>query len=181
MARMAVTAALLALVWPWPVGAAWAVWAADLPAGAASGGAGAPVRVVGDAIPQPLTAQPGDPQRGRAIVADRRVGLCLLCHAAPVAQTAREAQGSQDLQQEHFQGNLAPDLAGAGARWSEGQLRLRVADAKRLHPESIMPVYWPLPGVAAPPLYRVGPAWQGRPILDAQQIEDVVAWLRTLR
>lgn len=178
MARMAVAAVLLALAWPWQARVAGAASAADLPAGAASAGAGAPVRVVGDAIPQPLTAQPGDPQRGRAVVADRRVGLCLLCHAAPVAQLAREAQGPQ---QEHFQGNLAPDLAGAGARWSEGQLRLRVADAKRLHPESIMPVYWPLPGVAAPPLYRVGPAWQGRPILDAQQIEDVVAWLRTLR
>ena len=76
-----------------------------------------PLQVVGDAIPQALTATPGDPARGRAIVASRQLGLCLLCHSGPIPE-------------ERFQGNLAPDLAGAGSRWSEGQLRLRIADAR---------------------------------------------------
>ena len=123
----------------------------------------APLRVVGDAIPQALTATPGDPARGRAIVANRQQGLCLLCHTGPIPE-------------ERFQGNLAPDLSGAGARWSEGQLRLRIADAQRLNPASIMPAYYRTDGLA-----RVGANWQGKPVLEAQQIEDVVAFLMTLK
>lgn len=121
------------------------------------------VVVVGDGIPQPLTATPGDAARGRAIVASRQTGLCLLCHSAPIAE-------------ERFQGNLATDLAGAGSRWNEAQLRLRLVDARRLNPASMMPAYYRVDG-----LQRVGEAWQGRSILSAQQVEDVVAWLRTLR
>ena len=119
--------------------------------------------VSGDAIAAPLTAVPGDPVRGRAIVANRQVGLCLLCHAGPIPE-------------ERFQGNLAPNLEGAGSRWSEGQLRLRMVDARRLNPESIMPSYYRTDG-----LTRVAPALRGQPILAPQQIEDVVAYLRTLR
>lgn len=122
--------------------------------------------VVGDGIPAPLTATPGDPARGRAIVVDRQVGLCLLCHRGPFAATPAERQ----------QGTLASDLAGAGSRWSEAQLRLRLVDPKRLDPASVMPAFHRTEG-----LQRVGAAWQGRPILDAQQVEDVVAFLRTLK
>ena len=119
--------------------------------------------IVGDGIPQPLTATPGDAARGRAIVASRQTGLCLLCHSAPITE-------------ERFQGTLATDLAGAGSRWSEAQLRLRLVDARQLNPASMMPAYYRVDG-----LQRVGEAWQGRSILSAQQIEDVVAYLRTLR
>ena len=122
-----------------------------------------PYAVVGDSVPQPLTNAPGDPVRGRAIVADRQVGLCLLCHSGPFPE-------------EHFQGNLAPDLAGTGARWSDAQLRLRVVDARRVNSSTIMPPYY----VAAEGR-RVGAAWSGKPILDAQQVEDVIAFLVTLR
>ena len=118
--------------------------------------------VVGDGIPTPLTSQPGDAAKGRAIVANRQVGLCLLCHSGP-------------LPEERFQGNLAPTLEGVGSRLSEGQLRLRLVDARALNPTSIMPAYFQTEG-----LTRVAPAVQGKPLLDAQQIEDVVAFLRTL-
>ena len=121
------------------------------------------VVVSGDAIVAPLTDLPGDPARGRAIVANRQTGLCLLCHAGPIPEN-------------RFQGNLAPNLEGAGSRWSEGQLRLRLVDARRLNPESIMPSYYRTDG-----LTRVAPALRGQPILAAQQIEDVVAYLQTLR
>jgi L-cysteine S-thiosulfotransferase len=120
-------------------------------------------QVVGDAIFEPLTGEPGDPARGRAIVGDRQVGLCLLCHSGPFPE-------------EPFQGDLAPDLGGAGDRWSAGQLRLRIVDSGRLDPETIMPAYYRIDD-----LVRVGADWQGRPILDAQQIEDVVAFLMTLQ
>ncbi|MDP3413355.1 MAG: sulfur oxidation c-type cytochrome SoxX [Polaromonas sp.] len=122
-----------------------------------------PFRIAGDAIPDSLTGVPGNAARGRAIVASRQTGLCLLCHAGP-------------LPEERFQGNLAPDLAGTGSRWSEGQLRLRVVDARRLNPQTLMPPYYQTDG-----LERVGSAWRGQPVLEAQQIEDVVAFLRTLR
>jgi len=116
-----------------------------------------------DAIPESLTGAKGDPARGRAIVASRQVGLCLLCHSGPFPE-------------ERFQGNLAPDLRGAGARWSEGQLRLRIVDSSRINPATIMPAYHRSEG-----LVRVAPAWRGKPVLSAEQIEDVVAFLMTLR
>lgn len=122
-----------------------------------------PYRVEGDFIPELLTGTPGDPERGRSIVVNRQVGLCLLCHSGPFPM-------------ERFQGTLAPDLAGAGSRWSEGQLRLRIVDASRLNPQTIMPPYYRTEG-----LNRVALDRRGKPILTAEQIEDVVAYLRTLR
>jgi L-cysteine S-thiosulfotransferase len=119
--------------------------------------------VVGDAIQESLTGAKGDPARGRSVVANRQVGLCLLCHTGPFPE-------------EKFQGNLAPDLKGAGARWSEGQLRLRLVDSSRLNPDTIMPSYYRADG-----LVRVAPAFAGKPVLTAEQIEDVVAYLATLR
>jgi sulfur-oxidizing protein SoxX len=145
-------------------GAALLVLALAAPQAQAQTGEGlVPTPLVGDAIAAPLTATPGDPARGRAIVADRTRGLCLLCHAGPFPE-------------ERFQGNLAPDLAGVGGRLSPGQLRLRLVDGRALNPDTIMPSYYSLTGLA-----RVGRAWQGRPILSAAEIEDVVAFLATLR
>lgn len=116
-----------------------------------------------EAMPQSLTGTRGDPERGRAIVASRQVGLCLLCHRGPFPE-------------ERLQGDLAPDLRGSGARWSEGQLRLRLVDPARINPATIMPAYHRTAG-----LVRVAAAWRGRPILSAEQIEDVVAFLTTLK
>jgi len=110
-----------------------------------------------------LTGVKGDASRGRAIVANRQLGLCLLCHSGP-------------FEEERFQGNLAPDLRGAGSRSSEAGLRLRIADSSRINPDSIMPSYY-----RTEALLRVAAAYQGKPVLSAQQIEDVVAFLATLR
>jgi sulfur-oxidizing protein SoxX len=135
-----------------------------LAAAAASAPAAAePYVVEGDAIPRPLTGQAGDPARGQALMEDRQRSLCSLCHAGPFAPS-------------HQQGTLAPDLQGIGARLGEGQLRLRVVDMKRLVPDSIMPSY-----VRTEGFERVATAWQGRPVLTAEEIEDVIAYLATLR
>lgn len=115
------------------------------------------------ALAAPPGASPGDPARGRAIVANRQVGLCLLCHTAPIPE-------------EKFQGNLAPDLAGSGSRWTEAQLRQRIVNSSTINPSTIMPAYHKTTG-----LTRVAPAHRDKPILTAQQVEDVVAYLATLR
>src|SRR3954469_5693449 len=117
---------------------------------------------IGDAIPQSLTGTAGDATRGRALVVERS-STCILCHSGPFPE-------------QKFQGARAPDLSGPGSRWSEGQLRLRLVDASRLNAATIMPSYYRVDG-----LDRVGPAWRGKPILSAEQIEDIVAYLVTLR
>jgi len=118
--------------------------------------------VSGDAVLKSLTGSAGDAARGRAIIIDRQKGFCLLCHSGP-------------FNEEPLQGNLAPSLAGAGSRWNEGQLRLRLMDNKRVNPESIMPAYHRIEG-----LNRVGSVWRDRPILTAAEIEDVLAFLTGL-
>jgi L-cysteine S-thiosulfotransferase len=118
--------------------------------------------VVGDGIPESLTAEPGDPARGRALVLDR-ISTCILCHSGPFPEN-------------RFQGDLAPSLAGAGSRSTVSQLRLRLVDASRLNPATIMPSYYRVDG-----LERVGSSWRSKPILSAGQIEDIVAYLATLR
>jgi L-cysteine S-thiosulfotransferase len=137
--------------------------APQTPAQAAVQGGLRPYTVVGDAIPLSLTGEEGNAERGRAIVVNRQVGLCLLCHSGPFPE-------------QKFQGTLAPDLKGAGSRSSEGQLRLRIVDASRLKADTMMPSYYRLDG-----LTRVAPAFQGKPVLTAEQIEDVVAYLATMR
>jgi sulfur-oxidizing protein SoxX len=119
--------------------------------------------VSGDGIAASLTGAPGDSARGRAIVTSRQVGLCLLCHAGPFPE-------------ERLQGTLAPDLKGVAARWTEAQLRLRIVDAALINPNTIMPPYYRVEG-----LERVAPNFRGKPILTAEQIEDVVAFLVTLK
>jgi L-cysteine S-thiosulfotransferase len=118
--------------------------------------------VVGDAIPTSLTDTPGDAARGRALVVER-TSTCILCHSGPFPE-------------QRFQGDVAPSLAGTGSRWSEGEIRLRLVDASRLNAATIMPSYYRIDGLS-----RVGRAWQDKPILSAEQIEDIVAYLVTLR
>lgn len=118
--------------------------------------------VIGDAIPKSLTGKPGDPVNGRALVVKRET-TCLLCHAGPFPD-------------QRFQGNLSPDLTGTGSRWTEGELRLRMVDATRLNEATIMPSFYRVDG-----LNRVARNLLGKPILSAEEIEDVVSFLMTLK
>lgn len=122
-----------------------------------------PYTVEGDAIMQPFTEQRGDAARGERLVMSRQTSLCLLCHQGPFPEP-------------HMQGTLAPDLKGIGSRLSEGQIRLRIADMPRLNPQTIMPSYF-RPADHA----RVAQAFRGKPVLEAQAIEDIVAFLVTLK
>ena len=125
--------------------------------------ADAPAYEVKDyAIATPLTSTSGDPARGRAVILERELGNCLACHAIPL-----DAE---------FPGSVGPPLAGVGARLTPAQLRLRVVDSKVLNPASAMPAYFRSSG-----LNRVQAEYVGKTILTAQQVEDVVAFLATLK
>ncbi len=122
-----------------------------------------PYAVVGDAIPAPLGGLVGNAVRGQALVLDRTRGNCLICHQVPEPD-------------EPFQGTIGPPLAGVGARLEPGQLRLRLVDASRLNPATVMPPYFRTEG-----LRDVALQYRDRPALTVQEIEDVVAYLASLR
>jgi sulfur-oxidizing protein SoxX len=106
-------------------------------------------------------APAGDPVRGREVFVAREAGHCVLCHRAPGVAPA---------------GNVGPPLGGIGSRLDAGEIRARIADITRVYPESVMPTFHRTEGVT-----RVASAYAGKPVLDAQQVEDLVAWLGTLR
>jgi sulfur-oxidizing protein SoxX len=119
--------------------------------------------VEGDGVPSPLDSRMGDPARGRRIVLDRTSGNCLICHVVPEPE-------------ERFMGDIGPDLTGVGSRLTVAQIRLRLIDAARLNGATVMPPYHRTDG-----LTRVGAPWRGRPVLGAREIEDVVAYLASLK
>lgn len=146
-----------------------AILTAAILAGAAAviaanaGSDGPSYEVVGFSIPEPLTDQPGDPFRGWQIVREAGNATCLICHAMPIPE-------------EPNHGNIGPDLAGVGERYTAGELRLRVVDSKVINPNTVMPSYYRLDG-----LVRVEDQYVGQTIYSAQDVEDVVAYLLTLR
>lgn len=121
-----------------------------------------PDQISGDAIPASLTGAPGDPERGRAIFVAREGGHCVLCHAVDGLDAA-------------FQGNVGPALSDVGARLTPGQIRLRIVDASRLNPDTVMPPYYRIDG-----LHQVSRGLEGQPVLSSSQVEDLVAYLAAL-
>lgn len=120
----------------------------------------APYRIEGTGIARPLTGRAGDPARGRAIARARTGGHCILCHAMPIPE-------------EPAHGDTGPDLAGGGDRLSGAEIRLRIVNPKYVLAESMMPAYYRIEG-----LHRVA---AGRPLLGAEDVEDLVAYLATLK
>jgi sulfur-oxidizing protein SoxX len=123
-----------------------------------------PYTVVGSTIPRPLTAIPGDPVNGSRVAMNRELGDCVLCHALP------------DMPAGSLHGNVGPPLAGVGSRLNAAQLRMRLVDPTRINPDSVMPAYYRVEH-----LTQVASAYRGKPVLTAQQIEDVIAYLQGLR
>jgi sulfur-oxidizing protein SoxX len=119
--------------------------------------------VTGDAIEAPLDGLVGDAARGAAVVRNRETANCLICHAIPDPT-------------ERFMGDVGPPLAGVGSRLGAGQLRLRLVDPTLLNPAAIMPAYHRAAG-----LVNVDERYRGQPVLTAQEIEDVVDYLATLK
>ncbi len=114
-------------------------------------------------IPESLTGAPGDPVKGREVAINRRLGNCLACHVMPIPE-------------QPFHGETGPDLDGVADRYTEGELRLRVVDSKSINPYTMMPAFYRVEG-----FHRVMERFAGKPILTAQEVEDVVAYLMTLK
>ena len=124
-----------------------------------------PYEVVGDiAIPKPLTDKPGDPANGRKLVANRKKGNCLACHKI------------EQMKDFLFHGEIGPELTDIASNMPASEMRLRLVNPKIVNPDTIMPAFYRVDG-----LYRVMKKFQGKPILTAQEIEDVIAFLVTLK
>lgn len=123
----------------------------------------APNQIEGDAIPLPLADMIADAAHGEAVFVSRDGGHCVLCHQ--VAGLDAE-----------FQGDVGPALTGIGSRLSPGQIRLRVVDYEHVQPGVLMPSYYRIHD-----LYQVSDAFEGKPILSAGQVEDIVAYLMSLK
>lgn len=116
-----------------------------------------------DAIATSLTGKAGDAANGKKLAINRKKGNCLACHAMPIPEQA-------------FHGNIGPSLVGVGDRYKEGELRLRVVDSKVLNPDTIMPAFYRSSG-----FNRVLKKFQGKTVISAQDVEDIVAYLTTLK
>ena len=115
-------------------------------------------------INKPLCGLTGNAEKGRTLAYERKKGNCLACHQMPIPEQS-------------FHGNIGPNLDGVGSRYSEGQMRLRIVDMKVINPMTLMPGFYKHPD----DLNRVKKKFQGKTPLTAQEIEDVVAYLGTLK
>lgn len=116
------------------------------------------------AIAAPLCGLGGDAARGRQLAADSHRGNCLACHRMPIPE-------------ESFHGTIGPPLDGVGSRYTAAQLRMRVVDEQQVNPFTIMPGFYRDPRFAN----RVADEFWGKTFLTAQQVEDIVAYLVTLK
>ncbi len=119
--------------------------------------------IVAGAIPQSLTGKAGDPAKGRKTAINRKKGNCLACHVMPVPEQA-----------DH--GAVGPPLNGVGSRLGAGEIRLRIVNPKVVNPDTIMPAFYRIYG-----LHRVQKKWRGKTIISAQEVEDIVAYMMTLK
>ncbi len=118
--------------------------------------------IVDDTIPASLTGKPGDPAAGKKVAVHRKKGNCLACHVMPIPE-------------EQFHGEIGPDLSDVGSNYSEAELRLRLVDSKVLNPDTIMPAF------LKPGTHAVLKKFKGKTILKAQEVEDIIAYLMTLK
>ncbi len=118
-------------------------------------------RIVNSTIPASLTGKAGDPVKGKKLAINRKKGNCLACHIMPIPE-------------QQFHGEIGPDLSGVAAYMSEAEMRMRVVDPKVVLPDTIMPAFLRVP------TGRVLKKFQGKTILNAQEVEDIVAYLKTL-
>jgi L-cysteine S-thiosulfotransferase len=123
------------------------------------------IKIKDGAFAKSLTGKPGDPKAGKKWFVGRKLGNCLACHK------------NKDTSDQQFHGEVGPPLDGVASRYNEAQLRAIVINSKQaLNELTLMPAFYRDSG-----FHRVGKKFEGKTILSAQQVEDVVAYLRTLK
>lgn len=123
------------------------------------------VKIVGGEIKSPLTQKAGDPKKGRNWFANRKFGNCLACHA------------NKDMSHEQFHGEIGPSMDEVALRYSPSQLRAILVDARSVFGnQTIMPGFYTLEGGK-----RIAKKFKGKTILSGQQVEDIIAYLQTLK
>lgn len=120
--------------------------------------------VVDHTIPVSLTGKPGDAAAGKKVFLNGRQGNCLACHSVSA------------LSDQQFHGQVGPSLDGVAERYKPEQLRLILTDSKQMFPDTVMPAFYKIDG-----FQRVRPEFVGKPILTSGQVEDVIAFLETLK
>ena len=118
--------------------------------------------IVNDTIPVSLTGVAGDPAKGKKLAINKKKGNCLACHAMPIPE-------------QQFHGEVGPDLSEVGSRLNDAELRMRLVNSKVLNPDTIMPAFHKVS------LNRVLKKFKGKTILKAQEIEDIIAYISTLK
>ena len=123
------------------------------------------VKIEDSMVAQSLTGQPGDPAMGRELFVGRKLGNCLACHT------------NSDIKEQPFHGEVGAPLDGVGDRWSPEQLRAILVNSKTVFGDgTIMPAFYRDSG-----FNRTAKKFVGKTILNAQQVEDIIAYLLTLK
>jgi sulfur-oxidizing protein SoxX len=148
--------------------------AAILAAGTAIAGPVAPANVAyteDGAVEASLSGAAGDPEAGAKVMTTKSLGNCVACHQVTA------------LSEAPFHGNVGPSLDGVGDRWNLAELRGILSNAKKTYEGTVMPAYYVVDGFTRPGNAYTGKAAEGAldPLLSAQQIEDVIAFLSTLK
>ena len=121
-------------------------------------------KVVDDtSIPASLTGKPGDAKKGRKTAINRKKGNCLACHVLPIPE-------------QPYHGLIGPDLNGVASRYTAGEIRLRIVDPKKVNEDTIMPSFYRNDG-----FHRVLKKFKGKTVLSAAEVEDIVAYMMTLK
>ncbi len=116
-----------------------------------------------DGISTSLTGKAGDAKKGRDLAINRKKGNCLACHVMPIPE-------------QQFHGEVGPDLNGVASRYSVAEMRLRIVDPKVLNEDTIMPAFYKDSG-----FHRVLKKFKGKSVLSGQEVEDILAYLTTLK
>jgi len=119
-------------------------------------------KIVDSTIPASLTGKPGDPVKGKKLAISRKKGNCLACHVMPIPE-------------QQFHGEVGPDLSGVASYMSEAEMRMRIVDPKIINPDTIMPSFLKVP------TNRVLKKFQGKTIISDQDVEDIIAYMMTLK
>ncbi|MHA1546132.1 MAG: sulfur oxidation c-type cytochrome SoxX [Alphaproteobacteria bacterium] len=122
------------------------------------------LKIVDDGVPVSLTGQAGDAASGMKIMINRKQGNCLACHVI------------SKMSNQPFHGEIGPSLDGVAGRYNEAQFRLILANSKKVFDGTIMPAFYRDEGFS-----RTAKKFKGKTILSAKQIEDVIAFLLTMK